>query len=565
MSDDRLEIAAWLLESGAGASAQRVLGALRGAPANRLRLRAREATLRPGIYALVSLPDGQGAAVPLRASPGRSRATDPAFRSACDRALDEARAILRAPGLPALRFELEEWLSISGASIGLPAALAFVAHYAAARAPWQAVVATGQLGEGGSVERVGHMEGKLAVADAEREVGRILVPGDEPLGRGVDRVATLAEACAVVFGDGPILPDAQHLGVDAVIRRVHADRDHARGIALLEALPRAALPSSDRVRVLLELGSLYRHLGQSGEAVRLHDEARGLLDGERAVLGAEAVERYELECWATALDDFRVAEVIAALEARLEAPFLKLRNELRCRGMLAQAVGMDGRFAEAARLRAGNLPLHARSDALRKIAPATHAYVALDAARAGDAETFAREARAMGEATRPGDEVQERFNAAVVVRGLVALGRHDEALGWVRDEARVFELRAPSWLVRLQRGGAVIETHPEVSVVRALCRALRRTGSARAAAALAERVPQEWRAGAGLAGWCALLVGLEAALALEELGEQGAARVRREAAREGLWRAHPAATRHHAELLEAEGERLERALDRVWY
>src|SRR4051812_17921490 len=100
MSDPRLGIAGWLLDHGAGASARNVLGALRGAPANRLRLRAEGATLEPGIYALVALPEGRGAAVPLRPSPGRSCSLDPAFRLACDRALDQARAFLRAPGLP---------------------------------------------------------------------------------------------------------------------------------------------------------------------------------------------------------------------------------------------------------------------------------------------------------------------------------------------------------------------------------------------------------------------------------------------------------------------------------
>lgn len=122
MSDERLSIAEWLLSSGAGASARRVLGELRGAPANRLRLRARDAALAPGVYALVTLPDGVGAVVPLRPSPGRSRAGDTAFRGACDRALDEARAFLRAPGLPSLRFAFEQWFAVFGPSIGLPAA-----------------------------------------------------------------------------------------------------------------------------------------------------------------------------------------------------------------------------------------------------------------------------------------------------------------------------------------------------------------------------------------------------------------------------------------------------------
>src|SRR6185312_7470613 len=115
--------------------------------------------------------------------------------------------------------------------------------------------------------------------------------------------------------------------------------------------------------------------------------------------------------------------------------------------------------------------------------------LALDAARAGDAATFADQARAMGEATAPGDEHQERFNAAALVRGLVALGRSGEALGWVRDETRIFGLRVPSSLARLHRSRAAVETHPEVSIARSLCRALRRTGHPAEALALAGRVP----------------------------------------------------------------------------
>ncbi len=564
MSDPRLEIASWLLEHGAGESARNVLGSLRGAPANRLRLRANGAALRPGVYALVSLPEGQGVVVPLRATPGRSRAADPAFRLACDRALDEARAFLRAPGLPALRFAFEDWLGVFGASVGLPAVLAFVAHYAARLAPPYAVLATGELLPGGAVERVGQMIGKQAIAAAEREVGRILIPSGEPSGAGADRVATVAEALEIVFGRGPVAPDVRHLHVDGVLQRVHADRDTARGIALLESLPLPALSPADRARVLLELGSLHRHLGHSREAARLHAEARDLLASEREVIGSEAAERYELECWATTLDDFQVAETIAALEARLALPFLKLRNELRCRGMLAQAVGMAGRFADAARLRALNLPLHARSDALRKVAPATHGYLALDSARAGDAATFAAQARAMGEATRPGDEAQERFNAAVVVRGLVALGSHAEALAWVRDEVPVFEWRVPSPLARLYGGHAPVQTHPEVSVARALCRALRRTGNPAAAVALADRVPTAPIEGE-LATFFALLVSLEGALALRDLGDPGAAEARLAAARAGLAQAHEGAARHHADLLEGDGGALECAIDRVWY
>ena len=562
MSRELLDIASWLLECGAGASARNVLSALRGAPANRLRLRAMDASLSPGIYALVALPGGPGVVVPLRPTPGRSRASDPAFRRACDRALDEARAFLRAPLLPSQRFAFEEWLSVFGPSIGLPAALAFVACFASSRALPCAVLATGEILDDGRVGRVGHMVEKQAIAASEREVGRILIPLGEPSGRGADRVATVAEALAIVFGDGPIAPDAGHLHVDAWLGRVHADRDPERAIDLLSALPMEALAPADRARVLLELGTQLRHAGRSGEAARVHGEARLQIAAERDVIGAEAAERYELECWATTLDDFRVDEVVDALRDRLSRPFLKLRNELRCRGLLAQATAMAGRFAEAVAIREANLPLHDKSDALRKIAPATHAHLALDAARAGDSATFERHVLAMRDATRHGDDAQERFNAAAVVRGLVALGRPREALAFARDERRYADVRPPPSIVRLARGSAPIDGHPEVSVARALCRALRRESDPRAAVLLADRVTKH---AAGLAGFCAALVDLEASLALDDAGDGDASRARRIAARAALSGAHEGASRHHAALLVSEGRALEAAISVAYY
>lgn len=558
----RLDIASWLLAHGAGASAIAVLGATRGAPANRIRLRAREAALHPGVYALVTSPEGLGAVVPLKPTPGRSRATDTAFRGACDRALDEARAFLGAPTLPALRFAFEEWLSIFGPSIGLPAAIAFVAHYASSRAPQRAVLATGEIAEGGRVERVGHMAEKLAIASAEREALQILIPAGEPDARGAERVATIGEALAIVFGEGRVAPDVKHLHVDAVVQRVHAERDHDRAIDLLDAIPLHALAPADRARVLLELGTQHRHAGRSGEAARIHGEARALLASERRVIGAEAAERYELEHLATTLDDYRVEEVIGELTERLSRPFLKLRNELRCRGMLAQATAMAGRFGEAVAIRTANLPLHEASDALRKIAPVTHARLVHDAARAGDAATFERHARAMREVTRPGDDTQERWNAASLVRGLVALGRAREAIAWARDERTLFDLRAPPAVVRLARGAAPIEAEPEVGLARALSRALRREGDPRAAIAIASRVDKPR---AGIAGFCAALADLEASLAEDDLGDHEAAEARRIDARERLVRSHEGASRYHRDLFDTRGAALEAAMDRVYY
>src|SRR5262245_42439054 len=106
MRDHRLTVAEWLLEAGAGQSAIAALGDLLGQQANQIRRLARDSVLAGRtIYALVAIDGVRGAAVPLVPSPGTSRASDPALRNACARALEAARKILGAPNLPALRFE----------------------------------------------------------------------------------------------------------------------------------------------------------------------------------------------------------------------------------------------------------------------------------------------------------------------------------------------------------------------------------------------------------------------------------------------------------------------------
>jgi hypothetical protein len=297
----------------------------------------------------------------------------------------------------------------------------------------------------------------------------------------------------------------------------------------------------------------------------LHDKARTLLDAERQVIGGEASERFELECWATAIDQFRLDEAARSLEARLHAPFLKLRNELRCRGMLAQSLSMQGRYREALAVRRGNLPLHARSEALRKVLPATLCHLALDAARAGEADAFERGLLELEAATRAGDEAQRRYNASALVRGLVALGRHELAIAWARDEERAFGQRSPASLARAASGEAFTAEQPEASTLRALARALRRVGRPREALALGEGVLAAAEGLDDLWGWEARLIAFEIALAHAELGDPVAADATLRAVREVLPALHPAASRHHAPLLDAHGARLEAELDRVWY
>ncbi len=467
--DRQLSLAAWLLGAGAGQSARNVLGATRGAAANRLRLAAREVSLRPGVYCLVSMPDGTGAVLPLRPSPGHPRAADRTFREACLTAHELTRRLFDERALPMLRFDFEEELSVLGPSIGLPAALAFAAHLCPSRAPSTAVLATGRLHADGRVESVGHLDAKHAIALREQGDKVILFPPAATPRPGVHHVSTFAEAARAAFGGEPLSLDPALFSVDALVRRARTAADARDGVALLEALDVEALAPADRVRVLFDLGTLRRYLGDSGAAWDLHTRARGLLDAERLTLGSEAAERFELEHWASALDRFELEMAVRELRERLARPFLKVRNELRCRGMLAQGLAMEGRFAEAVRVREENLGLHELSEALRKTLPATLCHLALDSALAGDAAGFERHARSLGCATSAGNEVQWRFNGAVMVRGLVALGRFEAALQWARDEVRLYDCRPPATLVLAASGAAAEVRPPEISALRASC------------------------------------------------------------------------------------------------
>jgi hypothetical protein len=214
------------------------------------------------------------------------------------------------------------------------------------------------------------------------------------------------------------------------------------------------------------------------------------------------------------------------------------------------------------RVREENLARHARSAALAESIAGTLCYLALDSARAGD-DAFDRYARRLLDRADPGDAVQSRYDAAAVLRGLVALGRDDEAIAWARDERRVHGARAPASLVHLATGDAPIATHPEISVARALARAYRRKGRVDDAIAVAERVPARDASGADLVGWLGGLAHLEAALARRDRGED--VRERLASIRASMRALHDGASRHHAHVLDAGADALAAAIDRVWY
>jgi len=566
MSETRLLAARWLLDGGAGVSACRLLGGLRGSLANDLREESASAALRPGVYALV-VHDDDGLVLPLRPRIGLPSAASVDLRAACTDALAATRAWFGVPSLPSLRLELEELLAVSGTSLGLASALAFVMHFAPAAAPRRAVLATGRLDAQGRVLAVAHMDAKLAAAAAEVGERIVLVPPGQRTSGAQIEVSSLAEAIDLALGPART-PDVSLIALDAMIERARSEPDPLAATALLEAVDLEALPAADRGRVHLELGTALRHAGRTDAAVEHHAHAQRILATERLVIGAETAERYELEVWLTAMDGFRLDAACTAISSRLREPFLSARNELRCRGMLAQTFSMQGNFAEAVRVREANLPLHALSDDLARVLPGTLCYLALDSARAGDTATFERHAHHLVTATRPGDVTQWRYTAYALVRALVALERFDEALAWAKGTSSFAGIPAPPGLIALVGSTDAITTHPETTLARTLVRAHRRTSSLDQALTLGRRVTTTTATttattNADLNAWVARLVELEVALGEHDAGRDPTSRLL--AARTDLRALHRAASEYYPRLLACPVDELARELDHVFY
>jgi hypothetical protein len=538
---------------------------MRGARANRLRAATRGARLRPGVYAL-AVSEGQGIVVPMAPVPGFAKGADPAFRNACDAAHRAAKRIVGAPSLPALRFPFEQWLGSSGSSVGLPAALAYIGYAAPTRRPSGPVLATGEL-LGERVSPVEALADKLAVAriELERTTGMLLAPRADGAPDGVTVVDDLDAAVRVVFGREPLAADTRLLSMDEAIERSRSEPSHELALSLLEAVRSDHLKDADRARVELERAMRLRHMGRTDEAVQAQVAASSLLGTARQIIGAEAMERYELSYWATALDEFRIEESVGALRERLAEPFLMLRNEVRCRGMLAQALGMAGRSAEAVHVRLANVPLQQSENWLSGVLPGTYCYLALDSARAGDESAFFEHLGRTFETTRAGDANQWRYDATVALRGLVLLGREQEAIAWAEGRSALRGFRAPPWVVEMTRGRSGIRTHPEVSALRALCRAFRKTGSPDEADAVGRQVVAPSESGADLVGWLAELARMETALGHRDVGAGALAEAAVDATRNRMIRLHPAASQYHADLMSGPVDRLESAIDRVWY
>lgn len=571
---------------------------LYGYPANSLRRRLERnvpaARLPPGIYALVvSQSFSCGCVVPLKAERGDCKAsaessggpgsrTAQAFHLASELARSAISAS-RADSLPGLRIVFPESLPLFGESVGLPAALAFVEKWSGCP-PRTPVLATGALDAAGNILPVQGLCEKIeaALLELADSPGLVLIPkaqSEEAVNKPADRIRSvwnLEEAVRAVWSEYPLAVDRSLISLEATLQEARAAQDPEQALRILNSHPTEGLPKADRARLLFAIGSQYRHLGRSHDAAKLHDQARRLLAGREGAVGRQAVETFEMEAFATEMDLFALEGLESDLRDRLRQPFLADHNKVRCQGMLAQLLSTVCHHGEAVRLRQSNLGIQKANEEMKREIPRTLACLAYEAARGGMADLFEKTVWDLYDKTEPGDAFQARYNLCAVARGLVLLGCHMDLLAWACGRSRLWKQNPDQNLVRLVSGetGEIKATHPEVSLVRAVVRALRRAGELDRAVGLGSVLSIGIPEKDDLVYWLAVLVEVEGALALNDSGRKREARDALSSAAEKLRTCHPGATRFYGSLLSAVGnstleaesvKRIEIELDRVYY
>jgi hypothetical protein len=500
--EQTLEVARALSEHGLTRSALRLLdeSAAVGYRMNSARARYRrlsaEPTIPAGIYAVGTIA-GTAIVLPVSASPGQTfnSGYDEESRDACEVAADVVERRLERPGTPFPSFavSLPSRIFVSGRSLGLAAALE-IARRACGLAVTAPVVATGELTRNGSVLDVDFVKRKLEAAfdELRGRDGIVLCPNGNAYatveGSQLCRVASFSEALRAVWGDVPLRVAPTLLAVESLIAESRAEQDHRAAIRVLESRPFEDLPTVDRARLLLEIGTRLRHTGDVERAFALHAEVERLLPEILAVEGRTVVESMLVELVATQVGTFQIEAAEKRLRTMLGAGFEMIHNRVRCQGMLAQVLSTLGRHEEVITLRESNLELQRQSDAMRREIPRTLASLVYEAARAGRNDVFDRYLPVLFETTRPGDHEQIRYNDAAIVRGLVLLGRSREFLGWLRGTRSLLNTLPSAGLLEIFNGNLQISTHPEVSTSRCLARALLAEGSVDAAARIVSRV-----------------------------------------------------------------------------
>ena len=559
-----LKFAEYLLAHGAGRSARKVLGGPHGnRHVNDVRSAAKRCTPDKIIYGLV-VADNQGLAVPLPAVPGMSDVRDEHYAASMNTANAVVRARLSCPQAPLLRPTVEKFLAASGQSLGLGLALAFVRELTGLK-PVKAVFVSATLERSGRVGHVDLIEPKLAIARDEGRDGDfvILVASDQGVAEDerIRCVASLDEAIELVFGATKLDVESRYRSPTSQLDEIEKLDNHDAAIQQLQALTVDDRHTDICARRLIALGERHRHVGNSDEASRCHSEALTILDSDDRRLA----ESGRIQSLSTRIDQYEFSETEEILTNWLEDErsfFIDPRHRTAARGMLAQICAMTGRLHQAVEVRRKSLDDHHKTERLRSEIPRTLAYLSLDAARAGMADDFTQFATKLAKVTPPGHLDQWRYNVSSIVRGLVALGRDKEAIDWLLGDCTFHGYDAPLPVRKRVLSGQV-ETHPEVTTVRALVRAYRKTFALGRAVEAAERVRSFDTAQPNLISWLAELPSFEVALCYRAQGDNERAEAILRDARARLPKLHPEATAHHHGLVDDDD--VEAAIDRVWY
>lgn len=496
-------------------------------------------------------------------------------REAAANSLSLARAAVGLETPVELRLVFRHQVPVDGESLGLAAALCFIARLSG-NAPRRAVLATGKLAADGTVRPIDCPNAKLTAAMREvagRDAIVLAHPFDAakaPAGMKVYGVETLDEAVKAAF-DGPLEVAAEFLRLSELLKSVRGKRP-AEAIGALEAALAAFPAPADQAGLLAELGTQNRHLGRTEQAKALHDRALALLEPLGPLLGKKLEEDLRVEAIATEIDLFEIDSAEATLARMMVEPnsYADFHNLVRCRGMRAVIASMRGDFARALSLRRQNLAQQDGRDDLRAEIPRTLCPMVIDAAKAGEAAVFEDLAWKLLHQPRP-DCWQERYNTDALLRGLVVLGRCSEAVRWSRGDIDLFGRPASDYHRALLCGGEPIVAHPEVSIARALIRALRRIGELDEALRLAQRVSPP--ATDALVAWLGCTAHVEAALVRWQLGQRTEALAELAELAGRMDALHPRASRFHSQLLDEmrclgarlDESKLERCLDPLYY